>query len=316
MERGQEARAAVSFTSLLIFCACLLTGIVSITLLVLRRWPSDSELPRIGGLVLLLGILIPPWFLRRGTLAIWMAAVLGASIWMSAYLYHGDWSWKTVGFEYGTRKFDRMALGTGALGNIPQVLETRFGWDIHDTAMVLHPPDLADALHLAKRGPNGAFTGWVHDWGFDGSALQLDIRQFMMAVFVTLVVLGGFGAAVQSRRNDPRVLAALASAWALMPSILCQMAQRYLMFGAAASCMLIAISPGLTVLHVIMSLIAAGVIGGQLIGSFDRTRSPRIEDFMSRFGPDDGWIMLIIGLVILYLALAPARRPSSRELLK
>jgi hypothetical protein len=101
-----------------------------------------------------------------------------------------------------------------------------------------------------------------------------------------------------------------------MPSILCQMAQRYLMFGAAASCMLIAISPGLTVLHVIMSLIAAGVIGGQLIGSFDRTRSPRIEDFMSRFGPDDGWIMLIIGLVILYLALAPARRPSSRELLK
>ncbi|MGA2231130.1 MAG: hypothetical protein ABSH22_09560 [Tepidisphaeraceae bacterium] len=312
---GTGVTASVSFGALVVFCVCLLGSIITVTLLILRRWPVDSELPRVAGLFLLLGVLVPPWFLKRAALGVWVAAVLAASIWMSAYLYHGDWSWKTVGFEYGTRKFDRMALGTGALGNVPQILESRFGWDIHDTAMTFHPPDLADALHLGKRGPNGQFTGWVHDWGLDGSAVQLDIRQFMMLVFVIMVVLGGFGAALQSRRNDPRFLACLASVWALMPSILCQMAQRYLMFGAAASCMLIAISPGLTVLHVIMSLIAAGVIGGQLLGSWDRSRSPRIEDFMTRFGPDDGWIMLVIGLVILYIALAPGRRPSRGELL-
>ncbi|MGA2231129.1 MAG: hypothetical protein ABSH22_09555 [Tepidisphaeraceae bacterium] len=310
---GQRRKAQTNVLGLGVFCASLLLGIIFITLLVLRRWPSDGDLPRIAGLFLLLGILLPPWFLPRRSLGVWMAAILAASIWMSAYLYHGDWTWKTVGFEYGARKHYQMALGQGGMGNLPQIMESRFGWDISDLAWTFHPPDIADTLRLATRGPNGQFTGWVHDWGLDGSPVQLDIRSFLMMVFVVVTILAGIGAAIQARRNDPRVLSAFAAVFVLMPNILCQMAARYQIWGAAISALLIAVSPGLVLLHVVLSILATGMVAAQLL-SFDEARSPRLHDLMARFHPDDGWIMLMIGAVFLYVAIAPARRPPREEL--
>ena len=91
------------------------------------------------------------------------------------------------------------------------------------------------------------------------------------------------------------------------------MAARYQIWGAALSALLIAVSPGLVLLHVILTILATGMIAAQLL-SFDDSRSPRIHDLMSRFHPDDGWIMLVIGLVFLYVAIAPARRPPREEL--
>jgi hypothetical protein len=245
-------------------------------------------------------------------MGVWLAAVLGGSIWLSGTMFYGDWTWKTVGFEYGTRKFTRMALGIGSNGNLAQILETRFGWDVHDPAMTYYLPDIAHGLHLAKPGVP-VESGMLHDWGLDGTPVTLDIRQFLMVVFFSLVVMAGFGAAQNSRRNDPRFLASLAAVWVLMPNVLCQMAGRYQMWGAAVSSILIAISPGLALLHIILALLAAGMIAAQLLQS-DPSRSPMLHDMMTRFGPDDGWIMLLIGLVFLYVALAPGKRPAADEL--
>jgi hypothetical protein len=243
---------------------------------------------------------------------VWLAAILAASIWISALMVYGDWTWKTVGFEYGTRKFTRMALGIGSNGNLAQYLETRFGWDVHDPVHTFYPPDVAHALHLLKHGEK-ADTGFMHDWGLDGTPVTLDIRQFLMFTYGLTVLLAGIGGAIQYRRNDPRFLVMLATVWVLMANILCQMAGRYQMWGAAVSSLLIAISPGLTLLHIVFSLLAAGMIGAQLIG-YDPSRSPLIHDMMTRFGPDDGLIMLTIGLVYLYVAIAPGRRPTPDEL--
>jgi hypothetical protein len=289
---GQSSNADRQQTSifdLTIFCASLLAGIVLITMLVLRRWPSDAELPRITGLFLLLGILLPPWFLPRRALGVWIAAVLAAGIWMSAYLYHGDWTWKTVGFEYGARKHDTMALGAGINGNLPQILSTRFGWDLHDPVMTLRPPIRISA------------------------PITLDLRQFLIVVYAVLLALAGIGAAIQSRRNHPRLLAALSAVCVLMPNILCQMASRYQMWGAAATCILIGVSPGLTLLHIVLALLAAGMIGAQLMIP-DPSRSPQLNDIVRRFSPDDGWIILAIAAILLYVALIPGRRPSKLEL--
>jgi hypothetical protein len=308
-------RPQTSLLDLVIFCASLLLGIVCVTVLILRRWPSDGELPRVAGLFLLLFVLIPPWFLPRRAMAVWLCAILACTIWMSAYLYHGDWTWKTVGFEYGARKHSDMALGQGGMGNLPQILQTRFGWDIGDEAMTFHPPDIAGAFHLGRRGPGGQIIGPLHDLGLDGSAVTLDIRQFLMIIYASLALLAGAGAAIQSRRNDPRLLASFAAVWTLMPNILCQMAARYQMWGAIVSSMLIAISPGLGLLHIVVTILAAGMVAAQLLNQ-DPSRSPLIRDIMSRFHPDDGWIMLTIGLIFLYIAVAPGRRPNRQELLE
>jgi len=311
---ASERSPRTSLFELAIFCVSLLAGIVCVTILILRRWPTDSELGiTSGGLLLLLGILLPPWLLPRKAIGIWMAAILGASIWMGAYLYHGDWAWKTVGFEYGTRKHPQMALGQGGMGNLPQIMESRFGWDIGDPAFTFHLPDVADAIHLGRRAATGAMIGWPHDMGLDGSAITLDFRQFMFVIFGLLMLATAAAAAFQHRRNDPRVLAAFSGLWVMMPNVLCQMAARYQIWGAVVSATMIAISPGLTLLHFLCALLAAGMVGAQLL-NYDRSRSPIIGDMMARFHPDDGWIMIMIGLIFLYVALTPGRRPPRQEL--
>ena len=122
----------------------------------------------------------------------------------------------------------------------------------------------------------------------------------------------GFG--IQSRRNDPRLLAALAAIWLLMPNVLCQMHVRYQMWPAAVSCILIGIAPELGLLHVVFSLLAAGMMASALT-ILQRARSPKILDAIVRFQPDAGWIMLTLGLIVLYLALAPGpAAPTGEEL--
>ena len=307
------AAPATSIFDLVYFAFSLLAGMIIVTVLVLRRWPIDSELPRIAGLFLLLGILVPPWFLKRRSLGVWLSAILASTLWMSAYLYHGDWAWKTVGFEYGARKFTRMALGAGTNGNLPKILETRFGWDVHDPALTLHLPDIADTLHLGHRLPDGSIEGWAHDWGFDGNPVVLDIRQLLMGTFVIALLSCGVGMAIQGRRNNPRVLAGLAAAWIMMSTILCQMASRYQIWGAAVTCLLVGVAPELLFLHIIMSLIAAGMVGAQMMNE-DPSRSPQVLDLFNKFAPDDGWILVLIGLICAYIAIVPGSRAKPEEL--
>lgn len=306
-----DAPPPTSWVEPILFSLSVLGTMVVVSVLVLGRWPSDGEAPvRVAGLALLLGILIPPWFLPRRALGVWFALVIGASIWTGAFLFHGDWTWKTVGFEFGTRKWQMMSAGPQGMGSLPQIMQTRFGWNIDDILFSFHPPDLAGALGIARHTADGKIPAWISAAGLDGSAISLDYRHAMMVLFGLLTLLAAVGAAIQSRRNDPRFLAALSAIAAFMPNILCQMTARYQMWGAVMSVLLVAISPGLTLLHVLFSLIAAGMVGSQLLNSYDRSRSPLLADLMDRFHPDDGWIMLIIAAVFLYVALAPARRPD------
>jgi hypothetical protein len=311
-DNNNDPEKPFPLAELIIFAASTLIGIVLITMLVLQRWPADAGSPtKLPGLLLVLAILLLPWLLPRRVMCVWFLAILCTSIWLSSSLFHGDWSWKAVGFDYGTRKHTMMALGANSIGNLPRVLETRFGWDVHDPAYSVHPPDIAHGLHFVAAGL--PVPAWMHDWGLDGTAVTLDIRQFLMGVFGLIMLLSAIGASIHSRRNHPRMLASFAAVWVLMPQVLCQMTGRYQCWASAMSVLLVGISPGLTLLHIVLSVAAAGMIAGQLLAS-DHMRSPAAYDLIMRFGPDDGLIMLTIGLVVLYIALAPGRRPDKEEL--
>jgi hypothetical protein len=296
------ANGQVSLVAVGLFAAAVLAAIVTCTLLIVRRWPADAELSRSWAAALLLAVLVPPWLLRRRSLGVWSVAILAAAIWCSAWLYHGDWSWKVVGFEYGTRKFDHLGMSRGTGSNLGTLLADKFGWDTHDTMLTFRPPDLAGLFYAGR--PSAPH--WMRDWGLDGSPLVLDVRTTLLTLFGAAVLASGIGAAIQDRRSNPRFLAALVAPWMLMPCLLAQMMNRYTMWGAVLSSLLVGVSSGFGFLHVLLSLLSAGMIGIQLL-EYDPNRSPRVGDLMSRLSDNDALVMLVCGLVVLVVAMTPGR---------
>ncbi|MDB5328550.1 MAG: hypothetical protein JWM57_4119 [Phycisphaerales bacterium] len=272
-------------------------------LLVLAPWPTNAGAGRGWNILLLLCVLVGPWLLPRRSLGVWFAGVLAATVWLAVWAYHGDWSWKTVGFEYGTHKFERAALSVGSNSNLASILVDRFGWELHDPAFSLSPPNIA-ALWYGGQSPDSV-PSWVHDWNLDGAMMTLDLKQTTIVIYAVLLLVCGTAAAVHSRRRDTRILAAFIAPWVLMPNVLCQMMCRYQLWGAVLSAMLIAVRPELLLLHVLFSLLAAGMIGNQLLGG-EAGRSPLIHDLMSRLAPDGGWIMLMAAASVLFLAVTPS----------
>ena len=269
--------------------AMILTALIA---LVLAGWPHDSPVPRTVALLILLAILLPPWLISPGLLGVFAAGITGAAIWMSAWLYHGDWAWESVGFKYAMIKHDQVAGGRGSMGNLAAILAEHFGFELHDPAIVLHLPNLT-----------GFLPGrWLATLCLDGQPLKLDFRQTLIAIFAALVVACAAGATIQDRRNHPRFLAAMVAPWMLMPNILGQMMTRYQMWGAALSALLIGISRGFILVFAVFSVLAAGMIGNQLLGP---ARSSQLHQILTALAPDDGWIMLCMAVLVLAIAVIP-----------
>ncbi|HTW95052.1 MAG TPA: hypothetical protein VMD30_09680, partial [Tepidisphaeraceae bacterium] len=304
-----------SLTDLVVFCALLMAGILTVTFLLLLRWPSGADISsRTFGPLLLLAVLIPPWFLRRRSQGVWAAMMIGLSIWLCAWMYHGDWSWKTVGFEFGTKKFaDRMAMSPGFNASFPQILSEKFGWGVDDPAMTLRLPNLAAELHLATPDSNGVYSGWVHDYGLDGTPTDLTMKTVLISVYVVMTLLCGIAASLQSRRNDPKLLAALTATWALFPNFLTQMTSRYHMWGSAMASSLIGVAAVLELLQVALGLLGAWMVFAQLV-RYDPAHSPHLYEIFGTMYPDFGWIMLLSSLIFLAIALTPGGRARSQEL--
>jgi hypothetical protein len=274
--------------------AIVFIGMIS---LVLARWPADGQLQRGVGMWLLLAILVTPWLIRRRWLGVFVSGMVGVAIWMSAWLYHGDWAWETIGFEYGTGKFDHIAMARGSNGNLASILADHFGWELHDQFITLRLANLSGALPQKLAA----------SLGMDGNPVYLEVRQALIAIFAACLVACAAGAAINDRRNHPRFLAALAAPWMLMPNILGQMMCRYQIWGAAMSVLLIGISTGFGLVTALASLLAAGMVGNQLL---DRgpERSPQLHQIMTTLSPDDGWIMLCMAALALYMAAVPGKR--------
>jgi hypothetical protein len=234
--------------------------------------------------------------IRRRWIGVFAASIVGVAMWMTAWLYHGSWSWETVGYEYGMSKFDRLAMARGSNGNLASILEQHFNWGLHDQALTLHLPNLSAFLPAQ----------WAAYLGLDGNSLPLDLRQTLIAIFATALVACAAGAAINDRRNHPRFLAAFVAPWMLMPNVLAQMMCRYQIWGAALSALLVGISPGFTVMNVLVSLLAAGMVANQMLDS-DPSRSPQLHQILSNISPDQGWIMLSMAVLVLFVAIVPGR---------
>jgi hypothetical protein len=261
---------------------------ITASILIHKNVPPDPNLPK--GLLgyFLLSILILPWLLPRKALGYFLAGVLAASLWIAPNLYGSQftWSWLDIGFEYGTVKHEQMAMGSDAFANLDSMLNDRFRWNLHDTVgnLQINWP----LFHIQ-------------------SVTELDLKTCAVLIYGFFLILSAIAAAIHSRRNDPRLVAAVLAPWIIFPVVVGQMSERYLVWGSAASAVLIVISTRGVLLHAIMAIFTAGMISCQLLRE-DTARWPQVYQFFKGEYPHAGWMMMVLAGLFLIVALVPSRR--------
>jgi hypothetical protein len=234
-------------------------------------------------LALLLLSLPIPWFIRSGTIKYWTAATGVAALWLMAACLNGDFAWWKLGFAYGTVKHDQMQMGRGSFASLPAILAQKYGWDLHQTVGNL-------AIGFGK-------FNWSQD---------LDLKTSLAILYGITLLFMSFAAAMHSRRKDPRILIALCAPWLLFPIIMCQTSERYLLWPSAFSAALIAVSTGFSLLHVLLALAAAGMIGHQLL-MYDHTRWPAVFQFWGQLYPEIGFMLILLAAIFFFAALVPGK---------
>jgi len=256
-----------------------------------RVWPLWSVIPIIAlvvrpiglsnpaGLALGAAVAFTPWMARhltrRGS-AVWLATIMTACICMSAWAFAGSWSWLSVGFEYPTRHFLRME--NGGSSNLPALLGERYQWQIDDLA------------------------GHLEHW-------DITIKALLISIYAAALILCAVGAALHGRRNDPRILISLTAPWVLMFTILPQMHERYLMWGAALCGVAVASSLGMSLMHLVVIGLSTISISHGLLSRNPIFSLPTFR-FLNGTHPGIAWMLLLAAATYQYMALLPRRRES------
>ncbi|MEI6350078.1 MAG: hypothetical protein WCP06_03110 [Verrucomicrobiota bacterium] len=153
-------------------------------------------------------------------------AVYGIVLALAAFLagswLGGSYAWLRIGFLYGMRHYPYMVMGEA--NNLPSIL---------------------------------ADQGWTLESVIFGLSLQRLLRLFYLAA----LILCAWKLARYERDNSARTLLALFAPWVFMFTLLPQMHERYLLWGAALGAAAVGVSVSLTLLHLVLSLLSTSMIG-------------------------------------------------------
>jgi hypothetical protein len=235
--------------------------------------------------VALLGILAASHWLPRRLVPGVYALVVGICVFMTIPLYGASRSWYDVGFEFGTRKF--MIVANDGTDNLPGILQETGILGLSDEGNPNVP------VHLPLVGP-------------------ITFRNLMFSIFALCLLVSGIGAAIHSKRSDPRFLVAMVVPWVCMFALLTQLNNRYLIWAAGFSALLAGISVGLSVLGLMLSVISCMGMA-QIMYTYNGTYARSFPDaqqmkqYMDALNPNLGWLVLVIAAIYLYVAVTPSR---------
>jgi hypothetical protein len=156
-----------------------------------------------------------------------------------------------------------------------------------------------------------ALGAWMAFWAGDAveRMTPLTIKWVLQIIYGATLVLCAVGAARHSRRNSVGVLIALAAPWVLMFALVGQLHERYLMWGAAMTAAFVAVSFGMTLLHLLTTALALAPMMLSLLPR-DPKFAPKWFFFIRGLHPDIGWMVLLLAAIYLYLAVV--NRPPTR----
>jgi hypothetical protein len=238
--------------------------------------------------------------------AVWVASALL----LCAPVFGGSAEWFYTGIARGTTA--RAGLSMGDNNNLAKLLEQNWGWHLEDAVFTLPPDRAADRVGDLLRAIDR------HVDLPPGKPVMLPLKYLLLAVWVALTVACSIGAAWHDRRRDPRFLLAVAAPWVAMFAVMGQMHQRYLLWGAALTCVAAAVSPGLVLLHLLLSTLSAGqelldmaeerTADGAPGRAVWRAAHPDLLSVLHGWTPGMGWAVLLTAGVFVYMSVAPGRR--------
>lgn len=271
----------------------------------------------------------------------WLALIGAGAMWLANWSMGGNLNWARVGLLYGADHFKSMGVGTVA--NLPKILEVNFGIQVTDpllsgpwmivqiTALFLAGVlfvggAVALAMWIYRRARisssksrqvlwlTGGLAGmvllvvlggwglsrWAADWA---NAEPITVRPLLRGIYFIFLVAMAAGLAIQSRTRQVYGLIAIGGIWVVAFSILPQMHERYLMYGAVATALFAGVNLGMTLLHLLITACSAVMIWRTLI-SFDPRFQPWIEQWTRGMIPGIGWAVLVVAMVILWQSIA------------
>jgi hypothetical protein len=264
-------------------------GLVMITAAALILWMAGGP----GGAVrcfidlLALAVLILPWFMPRRMIPAWVLFVFMAALWIGAFRIDANFSFWNIGFMNSLRKVPVMQVSSNnspGMSNLSSLLGVRWQWSLHDPVTVFHLPII------------GTFP--------------VDMQTLLILFYCGALLLCAVGAAIHSRRNDPRLLVAIFAPWFLYPTILSQMSARYTIIPAALAAILVGTSVGMSLFYLLLTFLACMFVGVQMF-SRQGSLAPLSLSMARPTYPDAAWMVLVIAAFLLYVAVAPGRPRAS-----
>ncbi len=250
-------------------------------MLVLWPWLGMEHWSSIWiGLPLAAFVIAAPRLVPRRSLPLVAAMTITAAVFTAGHRFDGDMAWYRVGFVYGTDQYREMKMGP--TDNLASILAARFGWKLKDTVALF------------------------------GMSDSLTMQSVLRGVYFTTLILCSIGMAMHARRGGRYALVALTAPWICMFAILPQMHERYLLYGGAISVLMVGVSLGMTLLHLLVTLISFGMMFHTM--PRDPNILPGMRWFFQQAHPGLGWAILLVAGVFLYLSLRP--QPKHRPMVE
>jgi hypothetical protein len=160
----------------------------------------------------------------------WISGVTGCATFVIGAFAGGSFAWLQVGFLYGSEHYPYLVISS--CYNLPSLL-SQLGWSLKDPFCSIH----FGSLHF-----------------------HLTLQWTLRLLYLGALTVCAYGAARQVRNRDPGVLIAITAPWLLMFSLLGQMHERYLVWGAVVSAVALGVSLRLSIIHFIISAASTAMI--------------------------------------------------------
>ncbi len=309
------------------------------SLMVVARSPSWSILGyavALAGGVIASGLYRPRGSGRAGAgVGVVLAMVATAAVFLAGRAFEGRWSWYAVGYEYPTRHYPQMAVGT--LTNVPSLLAQFGRWRLNNPAWT--PPAWRSAalglisLIIVGQALWGAWIWrqhrqattlakpyrtiwqrWTARLAAAVAALYLlpwgqtlTIREVLIGAYLLVMILCAIGAATQATRRDPRLLLALCTPWLVMFILLPQMHERYLLWAAVTMSCGFGLGVGPAILSILITAFAWGNMANTMLQG-DPQAWQNVLNVTNQSNPAAAWALAMIAATCVCLSLTPARR--------
>jgi hypothetical protein len=247
----------------------VLAGFAATAALIVSPWLLQTSAAWMSvGITVAVASLIM-WWLRLRYSATWVAGLAALAAFIAGLFAGGSFSWLQIGFLYGSEHYPFLFISS--CYNLPSLLDY-FGWSLKSPI-------------------------WYHDFG--SRYIALTPQWTLRLLYLGVLALCALGMARHLRNRDRRALITIAAPWLVMFTLLGQMHERYLMWGAVVSAVALGVNLRLTVIHFVISIASTAMIAHVMLIDKKLDATLGVISFLDGVRPYAS--VLVLGIVAVWL---------------